>query len=255
MLSSEGTVQESNQNRQVLDHYSATQNAAETASFINLNPHFTTSATSHHHPFHNTDTLNNSTQLTYLYDPRVYGTASASSYTAGASMLSLEPDRPNGFMMVPKGELLVGGVEFNSSASRIGLDLGGRTYFASSEDDFVNRLYRRSMAVDPGPVNSPKCQAEGCGANLNHAKHYHRRHKVCEFHSKASTVIIAGLTQRFCQQCSRFHTLSEFDNGKRSCRKRLADHNRRRRKSQQSNQELTNKSQLDSVGAIHPLKT
>eukprot|EP00249_Psilotum_nudum_P014684 c24949_g2_i2 orf=2247-3194(+) len=28
----------------------------------------------------------------------------------------------------------------------------------------------------------------------------------------------------------RFHVLSEFDNGKRSCRKRLAEHNRRRRK-------------------------
>ncbi|CAI9757455.1 unnamed protein product [Fraxinus pennsylvanica] len=99
MLSSEGTVRESNQNRQTLWIIS--------------------------------------TQLTNLYDPRVYGTASASSYTAGASMLSLEPDRPNGFMMVPKGELVVGGVEFNSSASRIGLDLGGRTYFASSEDDYL----------------------------------------------------------------------------------------------------------------------
>lgn len=32
----------------------------------------------------------------------------------------------------------------------------------------------------------------------------------------------------------RFHLLSEFDNGKRSCRKRLADHNRRRRKCHQS---------------------
>ncbi|KAH0670933.1 hypothetical protein KY290_026369 [Solanum tuberosum] len=33
-----------------------------------------------------------------------------------------------------------------------------------------------------------------------------------------------------------FHVLSEFDNGKRSCRKRLADHNRRRRKNiQQEN--------------------
>lgn len=30
----------------------------------------------------------------------------------------------------------------------------------------------------------------------------------------------------------RFHLLSEFDEGKRSCRKRLADHNRRRRKPQ-----------------------
>lgn len=31
---------------------------------------------------------------------------------------------------------------------------------------------------------------------------------------------------------SRFHSLGEFDDGKRSCRKRLADHNRRRRKPQ-----------------------
>ena len=31
---------------------------------------------------------------------------------------------------------------------------------------------------------------------------------------------------------NRFHVLSEFDQGKRSCRKRLAEHNRRRRKSQ-----------------------
>lgn len=31
---------------------------------------------------------------------------------------------------------------------------------------------------------------------------------------------------------SRFHPLSEFDEGKRSCRRRLAGHNRRRRKTQ-----------------------
>ncbi|CAN1248784.1 Squamosa promoter-binding-like protein 8 [Linum perenne] len=56
-------------------------------------------------------------------------------------------------------------------------------------------------------TNAPRCQAEGCTADLSHAKHYHRRHKVCEFHSKASTVLAAGLTQRFCQQCSRFAKL------------------------------------------------
>lgn len=38
---------------------------------------------------------------------------------------------------------------------------------------------------------------------------------------------------------NRFHLLSEFDNGKRSCRKRLADHNRRRRKSQQQPTTIT----------------
>ena len=44
----------------------------------------------------------------------------------------------------------------------------------------------------------------------------------------------------------RFHLLSEFDNGKRSCRKRLADHNRRRRKSHQINQE-NQKSHLENA--------
>ncbi|XP_008796149.2 squamosa promoter-binding-like protein 13 [Phoenix dactylifera] len=120
------------------------------------------------------------------------------------------------------------GLALPPAPARIGLNLGVRTYFSSAspeEDMVVGRVCRRR-------TRTALCQAEGCGADLTHAKHYHRRHKVCEFHSKASVVIIAGHSQRFCQQCSRFHVLAEFDQGKRSCRKRLADHNRRRRKSQ-----------------------
>lgn len=49
-------------------------------------------------------------------------------------------------------------------------------------------------------------------------------------HSKAPVVTVGGMEKRFCQQCSRFHQLSEFDQGKRSCRRRLAGHNERRRK-------------------------
>ncbi|KAF3525682.1 hypothetical protein F2Q69_00051150 [Brassica cretica] len=66
--------------------------------------------------------------------------------------------------------------------------------------------------------------------DLSSSKDYHKRHRVCEAHSKTSVVIVNGVEQRFCQQCSRFHFLSEFDNGKRSCRRRLAGHNERRRK-------------------------
>ncbi|XP_002980130.2 teosinte glume architecture 1 [Selaginella moellendorffii] len=113
--------------------------------------------------------------------------------------------------------------------ARIGLNLGVRTYF--STEDTLARLGKRPRANSPG-AQVPLCQAEGCKADLSGAKHYHRRHKVCELHSKAATVTANGQTQRFCQQCSRFHPLSEFDEGKRSCRKRLADHNRRRRKPQ-----------------------
>ncbi|CAI9759207.1 unnamed protein product [Fraxinus pennsylvanica] len=79
------------------------------------------------------------------------------------------------------------------------------------------------------------CQVEDCGADLNKAKDYHRRHKVCEMHSKANRALVGNQMQRFCQQCSRFHALQEFDEGKRSCRRRLAGHNRRRRKSQPDN--------------------
>nr|BAM15479.1 SBP-box protein [Torenia fournieri] len=76
----------------------------------------------------------------------------------------------------------------------------------------------------------PRCQVEGCNVDLSDVKAYYSRHKVCGMHSKSPKVVVAGLEQRFCQQCSRFHQLSEFDQGKRSCRRRLANHNERRRK-------------------------
>ncbi|KAJ4811231.1 Squamosa promoter-binding-like protein 15 [Rhynchospora pubera] len=78
----------------------------------------------------------------------------------------------------------------------------------------------------------PMCQVDDCRADLSGAKDYHRRHKVCEVHSKTTKALVGKQMQRFCQQCSRFHPLSEFDEGKRSCRRRLAGHNRRRRKTQ-----------------------
>ncbi|KAM7269307.1 hypothetical protein ACFE04_024804 [Oxalis oulophora] len=78
----------------------------------------------------------------------------------------------------------------------------------------------------------PSCLVDGCNFDLGKCREYHRRHKVCELHSKTSIVTIKGQEQRFCQQCSRFHSLGEFDEGKRSCRKRLDGHNRRRRKPQ-----------------------
>ncbi|KAJ1439459.1 SBP domain [Sesbania bispinosa] len=80
----------------------------------------------------------------------------------------------------------------------------------------------------------PRCQVEGCHVALLNAKEYHRRHKVCDMHSKAAKVVVLGLEQRFCQQCSRFHVVSEFDDSKRSCRRRLAGHNQRRRKTSHS---------------------
>ncbi|CAI9787730.1 unnamed protein product [Fraxinus pennsylvanica] len=83
--------------------------------------------------------------------------------------------------------------------------------------------------VGGGGVAQPCCVVDKCEVDLRGCKKYYQRHKVCEVHSKASEVIVSGVRQRFCQQCSRFHEVSEFDQTKRSCRTRLAGHNERRR--------------------------
>ncbi|XP_013752436.2 squamosa promoter-binding-like protein 4 [Brassica napus] len=93
----------------------------------------------------------------------------------------------------------------------------------------TDRFKGSSGSNDRG--SSRLCQVDRCTADLKEAKQYHRRHKVCEVHAKASSVYLTGVKQRFCQQCSRFHELLEFDEAKKSCRKRLAGHNERRRKS------------------------
>lgn len=61
----------------------------------------------------------------------------------------------------------------------------------------------KKIRVQGGSSNGPACQVEGCGADLTAAKDYHRRHKVCEMHAKASTAVVGNTVQRFCQQCSR----------------------------------------------------
>lgn len=67
------------------------------------------------------------------------------------------------------------------------------------------RKGQSSNSSTTGSAGSMKCcQADKCTAELSDAKQYHRRHKVCEYHSKAQVVIVGGIRQRFCQQCSRY---------------------------------------------------
>ncbi|XP_010470888.1 PREDICTED: squamosa promoter-binding-like protein 6 [Camelina sativa] len=106
------------------------------------------------------------------------------------------------------------------------LDLGNNDDTSSSGFALPAKKPRASNLCSQKPL----CQVYGCNLDLSSSKDYHKRHRVCDTHSKTSVVIVNGLEQRFCQQCSRFHFLSEFDDGKRSCRRRLAGHNERRRK-------------------------
>ncbi|XP_012463909.1 squamosa promoter-binding-like protein 14 [Gossypium raimondii] len=117
----------------------------------------------------------------------------------------------------------------NGDDERLQLNLGGGL---NSVEEPVSRPNKKVRGGSPGSTSYPMCQVDNCKEDLSNAKDYHRRHKVCEIHSKATKALVEKQMQRFCQQCSRFHPLSEFDEGKRSCRRRLAGHNRRRRKTQ-----------------------
>lgn len=187
--------------RQIFDHFPLSQpqhgstitSVTTTTPDLSFHNNFNTSQSYQHHPF---------------FDPRALPSASPTSFTPTPSLLP--PDqftsthcglKPAGLFLASKPEDITRPMEFGSSG--LGLNLGGRTYLASSADDIVNRLYRQSKTVEISCTNVPRCQVEGCNADLSNSKHYHRRHKVCELHSKAAMVVAAGLTQRFCQQCSR----------------------------------------------------
>ncbi|KAL6339755.1 hypothetical protein AAG906_034841 [Vitis piasezkii] len=119
----------------------------------------------------------------------------------------------------------------NDETGTLSLKLGGHGH-SVSEREVGNWEGTSGKKTKLAGVSSSRavCQVEDCGADLSKAKDYHRRHKVCEMHSKAGCALVGNDMQRFCQQCSRFHVLQEFDEGKRSCRRRLAGHNKRRRK-------------------------
>jgi len=72
------------------------------------------------------------------------------------------------------------------------------------------------------------CQVPYCNADLYKLSRFNIRCKICDEHRLADEVEIDGQSQRFCQQCNRFHPLSEFDKNRRGCRDKLAKHNLRR---------------------------
>lgn len=89
--------------------------------------------------------------------------------------------------------------ELNLEDGSLNLKLGGEAY---PEMEGEVKSGKKTKIV--GTVsNRSVCQVEDCRADLSNAKDYHRRHKVCDMHSKASKALVGNFMQRFCQQCSR----------------------------------------------------
>ncbi|GER43176.1 squamosa promoter binding-like protein [Striga asiatica] len=110
--------------------------------------------------------------------------------------------------------------------------------FAEQEDNFDGLSGGGGKRCSGGDAGSSvkKCQVERCLTDPNEAKIYHQRHRVCELHAKAQVVPRWWSPESGRGSASNaagfflFHELSEFDEAKRSCRRRLAGHNERRRK-------------------------
>lgn len=97
----------------------------------------------------------------------------------------------------------------NQEAGTLSLKLGGHGHgYQVSEREGGNwegTSGKKTKLAGAGASTSNRavCQVEDCGADLSNAKDYHRRHKVCQMHSKASRALVGNVMQRFCQQCSR----------------------------------------------------
>ncbi|KAI6683921.1 hypothetical protein NL676_029834 [Syzygium grande] len=89
---------------------------------------------------------------------------------------------------------------------------------------------KRARAPRGAGQGMARCQVPSCKADIRELKGYHRRHRVCLRCANASAVVLDGERKRYCQQCGKFHILSDFDEGKRSCRRKLERHNKRRRR-------------------------
>ncbi|KAL7105060.1 hypothetical protein ACP275_07G022000 [Erythranthe tilingii] len=89
---------------------------------------------------------------------------------------------------------------------------------------------KRARSARVSGESPARCQVPGCEADIIKLKGYHKRHRVCLQCANASAVVFGGESKRYCQQCGKFHLLSDFDEGKRSCRRKLERHNNRRRR-------------------------
>lgn len=95
----------------------------------------------------------------------------------------------------------------DEDAGCLNLNLGGHIYPIMEGDEKSGK--KTKIVGSATTSNRAVCQVEDCRADLSNAKDYHRRHKVCDMHSKASKALVGNVMQRFCQQCSRLVSVAK----------------------------------------------
>ncbi|KAI4384914.1 hypothetical protein MLD38_002998 [Melastoma candidum] len=101
-------------------------------------------------------------------------------------------------------------IAVDNEVNGLSLNLGEHGFPVTESDaaDWERSNGKKAM-ISGASTGRATCQVEECGADLSSAEDYHRRHKVCELHSKTSKALVGGALQRFCQQCSR-HCFTPF---------------------------------------------
>ncbi|RZR81100.1 hypothetical protein BHM03_00007254 [Ensete ventricosum] len=112
---------------------------------------------------------------------------SPSSSSEGADCGLVEKD--NGDSEKKRRIVVVEEDESCGVAGSLSLRLGGHAY-PVVESDLANweGKNEKKNKSQGGSSSHPTCQVEGCDADLSDSRDYHRRHKVCEMHAKASNL-------------------------------------------------------------------
>ncbi|CAL5392716.1 unnamed protein product [Camellia sinensis] len=96
-------------------------------------------------------------------------------------------------------------IDFEVEAAHGLFDSIGVTFSKSeaAEEFHAIETGKRCLMFFPYHVEAVKAiGVHGCSKDLSSSKSYHKRHKVCDVHSKTARVIVNSIEQRFCQQYS-----------------------------------------------------
>lgn len=133
--------------------------------------------------------------------PETPASAGLSNSSSGSDEVDLGSEKGKRELEKRRRPVFIDDAELNREDESLNLNLGGEAY-PINELESELKIGKKTKIVGT-TLNRAVCQVEDCRADLSNAKDYHRRHKVCDMHSKASKALVGNVMQRFCQQCSR----------------------------------------------------
>ena len=125
----------------------------------------------------------------------------SNSSSSGSDDIGLGNEKGKRELEKRRRGVIVENEEVDDEAGSLNLKLGGQVYPILEEDVKTGKKMKTKIVGTTS--NRAVCQVEDCKADLSHAKDYHRRHKVCHMHARATRAMVGNILQRFCQQCSR----------------------------------------------------